>query len=131
MSAALIAAQPGAAEGQHRPQPLASPCYDMAGELRDQRHRALHALDDQLVDPLQLIAKQPAQRVERRFSASVNPIDTRHQRPRILLAILRTRRPARPIGLTSPNANEHRMTQGPVKSRPAVRLLLPVNSCAR
>jgi len=50
-------------------------------------------LDDQLVDPLQLIAKQAAKRVERRFSASVNPIDTRHQRPRILLGILRIRGP--------------------------------------
>jgi len=91
--ASSIAAQPGAAEGEHRAQPLASPRYDMAGELRDQCHRALHALDDQLVDPLQLIAKQAAKRVERRFSASVNPIDTRHQRPRILLGILRIRGP--------------------------------------
>jgi hypothetical protein len=99
----------------------------MAGELRDKRHRALHALDDKLVDPLQLIAKQAAQRVERRFPASVNPIDTRHQRPRVLLTIFRVLRPARPIGLTSPDANEHRMTQEPVKSRPAERLLLPVN----
>jgi len=82
-----IAAQPGAAQGQHRAQPLASTGYDVAGELRDQRHRALHALDDQLVDPLQLTAKQPAQWVERRFPASVHPIDTRHQRPRILLSV--------------------------------------------
>ena len=129
--ASSIAAQPGAAEGEHRPQPLAAARYDIAGELRDQRHRALHALDDQLVDPLQLIAKQPAQRVERWFSASVNPIDTRHQRPRILLTILRIRQPARPIGLTSPNANEHRMTQRPVKSRPAARSLAPRRHRAR
>ena len=43
---AAIAAEPGAAEGQHRPQPLAAGRDDMAGELRDQRHRAVHALDD-------------------------------------------------------------------------------------
>ena len=44
---AAIAAQPRAGQGQHRPQPLAAAGDDMAGELRDQRHRALHALDDQ------------------------------------------------------------------------------------
>jgi len=87
-----IAAQPGAAEGEHRAQPLAPARYDVPGELRDQCHRALHALDYQLVDLLQLTAKQSAQRVERRLPTSVHLIDTRHQRPRILLSVLRIRR---------------------------------------
>jgi len=92
--APAIAAQPGAAEGEHRAQPLAPARYDVPSELRDQCHRALHAFDDQLVDPLQLTAKQSAQRVERRLPTGVHLIDTRHQRPRILPSVLPIRRPA-------------------------------------
>ena len=47
VAVAAIAAHPGAGERQHRPQPLAAAGDDVAGELRDQRHRALHAFDDQ------------------------------------------------------------------------------------
>ena len=46
MPAPVIAAQPSAAEGKHRSQPLSAARHDMPGELWDKRHRALHAFDD-------------------------------------------------------------------------------------
>ncbi len=48
---AAIAAHPRRRQGQDRPQALAAGGDDMAGELRDQRHRRLHLLQDDLVDP--------------------------------------------------------------------------------
>ena len=44
---AAIAAQPRRREGQHRPQPLAAGGDDVAGQLRDERDRALHTLEDE------------------------------------------------------------------------------------
>ena len=70
---AAVAAEPGAAQGQHRPQPLAAARDDMAGELRDQRHRALHALDDQPVDAFEVASEKLGQRVERRFADRAAP----------------------------------------------------------
>src|SRR6185437_7886745 len=40
---AAIAAEPRRRPGEHRPQSLAAGGDDVAGELRDERHRALHA----------------------------------------------------------------------------------------
>src|SRR5215207_8179143 len=48
-----------------RSQPLAAGRDDMPGQLRDQRHRAVHALDDQRVDPVEIVGNQAKQRVER------------------------------------------------------------------
>jgi hypothetical protein len=50
-------AHPGRGESQHRAQPLAAGCDNMSGELRDQRHRTLHALDDQRVDVREIRAQ--------------------------------------------------------------------------
>ena len=94
MPAPSISAEASATESQHRPQPLAAARNDMAGKLRDQCHRALHALDYQLVDLLQLTTKQAAQRVERGLPTSVHLINTRHQRPQILPPVSRIRQPA-------------------------------------
>jgi hypothetical protein len=38
----------------------------VAGQLRDQRHRAVHPAHDHLVDPLQVLADQRHQRRQRR-----------------------------------------------------------------
>jgi len=48
--AVAIAAQPRAGKRQQRAQPLAAGGNNVAGELRYQRDRAVHALDDDLVD---------------------------------------------------------------------------------
>ena len=91
---AAITAQPGAAQGQHRAQPLAAAGNDMAGQLRDQPNRALHALDNQLVDAFEVASKKPRQWIERRLAARVHPIDTRHQRHPALPHIRRAGRSA-------------------------------------
>ena len=44
-----IAAEPGRGQRQQRPQPLAAGGDDVAGELRNQRHLAAHAADDDLI----------------------------------------------------------------------------------
>ena len=41
-------------EGEHRPQALAARFDQMSGELGDQRHAALHAIDDQRIDGLKI-----------------------------------------------------------------------------
>ena len=86
VAVAAIAAQPGAAEGQHRAQPLAAGRDDMPGELRDQRHRAVHPLDDQRVDPVEIALQQPEQGIERRLRGFAVAIDDRHRRHRVLLS---------------------------------------------
>src|SRR5262249_33621499 len=50
MAKALVTAKPRGGHGQHRPQTLASSGDQMSGKLRDERHRTLHALQDQLID---------------------------------------------------------------------------------
>ena len=71
MPLALVAAQAGGGEGQHRPQPLAAGRDNVPGQLRDQRHRAVHPPDDQRVDPTQVGTEQPEQRIERGLRHSV------------------------------------------------------------
>jgi hypothetical protein len=56
----------------------------MAGQLRDQRHRALHILQDQLVDPLHLVVdqmQQSVQRVRLFVPLGVEIDDDRHANP--------------------------------------------------
>jgi hypothetical protein len=60
-----MSAQPGGRQRQHRPQPLAAGGNDVARQLGDQRDRALHVLDDQLVDPVQVVAHQLGQAFQR------------------------------------------------------------------
>ena len=100
--AAAVSAEPGAAQGQHRAQPLSAARDDMAGELRDQRHRALHAIDDQPVDAFEVASEKPGQRVERRFVDRLRPIDTRPERHRLLLPVPRAPPNGRPIELDAP-----------------------------
>src|SRR3546814_8697035 len=58
MALALVAAELGRGQGQHRPQPLAAGGDDVAGELRDQRHGRLHVLHDEAVDRLQVRSEE-------------------------------------------------------------------------
>ena len=51
MAIAVVGAELGGDQGQHRPDPLAAGGDQVTGELRDQPDRAVEALDDQLVDP--------------------------------------------------------------------------------
>ena len=62
---ALVAAEPRRGEGEERAQALAAGGDDMAGELRDELHIALHVLDDQLVDAGEIRADQVGQTVQR------------------------------------------------------------------
>jgi hypothetical protein len=63
---AAIAAQPRRGQRQHRPEPLAAGRDDMTGELRDQRHRAVHALQDEGVHPVEIGFQEGGQAIERR-----------------------------------------------------------------
>ena len=58
MALALIAAQTGCAQRQHRPQPL------VARQLRDQQHLALHLVEDDAVDAFHVSGAQTAQPVQ-------------------------------------------------------------------
>ena len=80
-----VSAEPGATECEHRTQALPTARDDMPGELRNQRHRALHAIDDQPVDMLEVASHKPGQRVERRLLDRLLLIDTRLERHPILL----------------------------------------------
>ena len=60
-----IAAQPRRGEREQRAQPLAAGGDDVRGELRDQRHRAVHAGDDGAVAGLQIVVQQADQRAQR------------------------------------------------------------------
>src|SRR5262249_18114714 len=67
--AAVIAAEPRRREGQHRSEALAAGSDDVAGELRDEGDRALHALDDARVDALHVLAEEADETVEARLRA--------------------------------------------------------------
>ena len=64
MPVTLVVAQSRRAEGEHRPQPLAAGGNQVPRKLRDQRHRALHMLDDGLVDPFQISLDQIGQTID-------------------------------------------------------------------
>ncbi len=85
---AAVAAQPRGGHGQHRAQTLAAGRDDVAGELRDQRHRAVHARHDQRVDAIEIGAQEPEQRVEGRLRRFEVAIDTRHRRHQGLLRLI-------------------------------------------
>ena len=68
MTAAAIAAEPRRGQRQHRAEPLAAGGDEVAGELRDQRHRALHALEDEGVDLPQVLADELDELIQRRLS---------------------------------------------------------------
>src|SRR5713101_2095793 len=88
LPAPAVSTQPRAAEREHRPEPLSAARDEMTGKLRNQRYRALHALDDQLVDAIEVASEKPGQRVERGFLARAHPIDTRPERHPILRLFL-------------------------------------------
>ncbi len=62
MAAARVAAELRRGEGQHRPEPLAAGRDDMAGHLRNERHRALHPFEDDPVDELQIVGHEGDER---------------------------------------------------------------------
>ncbi len=55
MPVALVAAEPGRGQGHHRPDALAAGGHNVTGQLRDQRHRAVHRANDELVHVLQVL----------------------------------------------------------------------------
>ena len=61
-----IIEQPGAGQGQHRPHPLAAAGDQVAGELGDQGDVALHAIEDDGVDMVEVGRDQLDHRIERR-----------------------------------------------------------------
>src|SRR5262245_49865765 len=61
---ALIPAEPGGAQGQHRTQTLASGRNEMSGELGDEPDRALHPLQYQGVHGLHVLAHESDQAVQ-------------------------------------------------------------------
>jgi hypothetical protein len=86
-----IAAELGGGQRQHRAQPLAARGDDMAGELGDQHHRALHPLEDDGVDVAQVLADQGMQGIERTVAAGallyfalIQPNDGAHGKPLLL-----------------------------------------------
>ena len=67
---AAIAAQPGRQQGQDRPHPLAAGGDDVAGQLGDQADLALHLVEDDPVDLLELAGDERADPVELRGGIS-------------------------------------------------------------
>ncbi len=55
LARAAIAAQLGGGEGENGAQALAAGGDDVAGKLRDERHAAVHAPQDQRVDLLEVV----------------------------------------------------------------------------
>ena len=62
----LVAVRRGREERQRRAQPLAARGNDVARKLRNQRHRALHALEDQRIDRLDILRHETGEGSERR-----------------------------------------------------------------
>src|SRR5215212_4701683 len=97
----------------------------MSGKLRDQSHRAVHALDNKPVDPAQIVAEQPKQRIERWARLLLGlAIGTRHRGHRVLLRLGSANHGWR-TSLTRRKPSEHRMVRrvkgrtGPERRRPA------------
>ena len=71
MAGSGIVAHVGRRQRQHRAQPFAAGGDDMPGQLRDQFDRTVHALDDQLIDRLEVFGDQLTEGVERRLAIPV------------------------------------------------------------
>ena len=69
VAGAAIIEQAGAGQGQHRPHPLAAAGDEMAGKLRDQGDVALHPIEDDGVDMVEVGRDQLDHRIERRAAA--------------------------------------------------------------
>jgi hypothetical protein len=123
--APAVPAEPGAAEREHRPQPLSAARDKVARELRDQLYWALHALYDQLVDAIEVAPEKLGQRVQRGIPARRYPIDTRPERHPNSPACSAGLPNGGPISLTRPNPSEHRLKGRPVKSRAIARRSQP------
>ncbi len=64
MPVAAVIKELGRSEREHRAQPLAAGGDDMAGQLRNQRRAAFHFLDDEAVDPSDIVRDDQVHRVE-------------------------------------------------------------------
>ena len=81
MALSAVAAEPRGRQRQHRPQPLAAGGDDVTGQLRDQGHRAMHAIDDRPVYMHKIVADQRRQLIERgalTFAFFLEIDDNRH-----------------------------------------------------
>ena len=65
-----MAAELRRGEGQQRPETLAASGDDVRRQLRDERDRALHPLDDEAVARLEVVGDERGERVERVFGAA-------------------------------------------------------------
>ena len=77
MARALVIEQRRAGQGEHRPHPLAAAGDQMAGELRDQRHFALHPVQDHRIDLVEVGGDELDDRIERRRGARTEGMDSR------------------------------------------------------
>ena len=81
---ARVAAEPGGAESEHRPQPLAAGGDDVRRKLGNEHHRALHVVENDAVHGAQVIRDQPVKLVERgagpRLAPRGGPPFERHNR---------------------------------------------------
>ena len=80
MPLASVAAEAGAGEGEQRAQSLAAGGDDVCGELRDQRHRAIHAGDDGAVAGLQIGLEQGDQSGQRALGSRGTRLQARRRR---------------------------------------------------
>ena len=66
MAPAGISAHAGRYQGQQGSEPFAPGDHDVAGQLRYQRHRAVHAPDDEFIDRFQVVGGKGRQRFQGR-----------------------------------------------------------------
>ena len=76
MPFAMVAAELRSSQSQQGPEPFPAGGHQMRGQLRDQRHLALHPLNDQAVAGFQIILDKRRQRGQGIFPPT--PILARH-----------------------------------------------------
>ena len=65
MPVARIIEQLGAGQSQHRPHAFAAAGNQMASQFRDERHFGAHAIQDDMVHPVEITRHQRDHRIER------------------------------------------------------------------
>ena len=75
MARALIIEQTRAGQRQHRPHPLAAAGDQVPGKLGDQRHLALHAIEDHGIHMIEIGGDQLDHRIERGRARSADGMD--------------------------------------------------------
>ena len=68
-----IAAEPGGAESQHRPEALAAGRDNVCGKLGNEHHRALHVVENDAVDGAQILRDQTVKPIQRGAARRLAP----------------------------------------------------------